>query len=128
MAEKHIANREVLWVALNVSPDFCQVGNTIVPFDIARTLNQDKVLYARSVFARGQPVMMLDSVARGVMGNAGRGVDSLVSQNQGHVWVRSGSTTVYAEGRPLARHLDQCLMNAELDGVPLDSDIAAADP
>ncbi len=46
MADKHIANRETQWVALNVNPDFCKVGKTVVPIDIASTRNQDKALYA----------------------------------------------------------------------------------
>ena len=111
MANKHIANREACWVALNVTPDFCRVGDRIIPFDIARSLDQDKALYARTVFARGEPVLMIESLARGVVGNAGSGVKSGVSQEAGHVWLRAGSSTVFAEGRMVSRHLDLCLMN-----------------
>lgn len=123
MATKHLANREATWVALNVSPDFCQVGDDVIPFDISRTLERDKVLYARSVFARGEPVILYDSVASGVKGNAGRGVCSQVSQAAGHVWMREGANTVFAEGRKVVRHLDQCLMNCQLGGPALDADL-----
>lgn len=126
MVDKHVANREAQWVALNVTPDFCQVGDDVIPFDIARTLDRDKVLYATTVFARGEPVLMIDSVAAGVVGNAGRGVKSTVSQAAGHVWVRGGSSSVYAEGRKLARHLDPCLMNCRLDGPALDVDLGSS--
>ena len=128
MADKHIADREAQWVALNISPDFCKVGKKIIPFDIARTLEQDKTLYAQTVFARGEPVLMIDSVAAGVKGNAGRGIKSGVSQGAGHVWLRAGSGTVYAEGRQVARHLDACLMNCRLGGPVLDADISTAKP
>lgn len=128
MADKHIANRESPWFALNLNPDFCKLGKKVVPFDIARSLNQDKALYATTVYARGQPLLMIDSVARGVKGNAGRGRRSKVSRNQGHVWVRTGSATVFVEGRALVRHLDRCQMNVEIDGVPLDSQIGEAKP
>lgn len=127
MAEKHIADREAQWVAINVTPDFCRVGDDVIPFDIARTLDRDKTLYAKSVFARGQPVLMIDSVAAGVKGNAGRGVKSGVSRAAGHVWMLEGSSTVYAEGRKVVRHLDQCLMNCQLDGPALDADLSEAD-
>ncbi|WP_068639313.1 PAAR-like domain-containing protein [Thauera butanivorans] len=127
MANKHIADREAQWAALNVTPDFCKVGKKIIPFDIARTLDRDKTLYARSVFARGEPVLMIDSVAAGVRGNAGRGIKSGVSQGAGHVWMREGSSTVYAEGRKVLRHLDACLMNCRLGGAALDVDLSEAD-
>lgn len=128
MADKHVADREAQWVALNVSPDFCKVGDKVIPFDIARTLNQDKTLYARTVYARGEPVLMIDSVAEGVIGNAGRGIKSRVSQCAGHVWIRAGSPTVFAEGRKLTRHLDACLMNCRIGAPALDSDISPAKP
>lgn len=126
MADKHIADREVQWVALNIVPDFCRVGKKVVPFDIVRTLDRDKTLYASTVFARGQPVLMIDSVAAGVKGNAGRGVKSGVSRVAGHVWMREGSSTVFAEGRQVVRHLDLCLMNCRLDGAALDVDLSEA--
>lgn len=123
MATKHIADRESSWVALNVTPDFCQVGDDVIPFDISRTLEHDKVLYARTVFARGEPVILNDSVASGVKGNAGRGISSQVSRAAGHVWMREGSSTVHAEGRKVVRHLDPCLMNCQLGGPALDADL-----
>lgn len=128
MADKHVANREIQWIALNRNPDFCKVGKKVVPFDIARTLNQDKALYATTVYARGEPVLMIDSMARGVKGDAGRGIKSKVSRNQGHVWMRAGSATVFVEGRALVRHLDRCQMNVEIDGVPQDAQIGEAKP
>jgi len=113
MADKHVANKEAQWVALNTEPDWCKVDDDIIPFDISRTLDHELMLYANTVFARGEPVLMLDSVVQGVVGDGGKGVDSKVSRGNGHVWVREGSPTVYAEGRPLSRHLDRVFMNCK---------------
>lgn len=111
MADKHVANRESLWVSLNIQPDWCQVGDDVIPFDISRTLDNELMLYAKTVYARGQPVIMLDSVVQGVDGDKGSGVNSEVSEEQGNVWVREGSPTVFAEGRSVSRHLDRVFMN-----------------
>ena len=116
MAEKHIANREATWYAANVEPDYCRVGDSVIPFDIARTLDHEKALFAKTFFARGQPVILAESIVAGVDGNAGRGVRSGVSQENGHVWIFEGSGTFFIEGRPTARHLDRCWMNCRVDG------------
>jgi len=113
MAEKHVANREANWRAVNICPDFCQVGNAVIPFDISQTLDNDAMHYARTVYARGQPLVLRDSVVRGVQGDAGRGVISGTSGGSGQVWIKAGSPTVYAEGRPVTRHGDACWMNCK---------------
>lgn len=111
MAHKHIANREAAWVALNTSPDYCKVGKKVIPFDISRTADHDLMNYAQTVYARGEPVVLLNSVFKGVEGDKGKGVDSRVSLGSGNVWVKEGSTTVFVEKRPVTRHLDLCWMN-----------------
>ncbi len=111
MADKHIVNREAQWVALNTCPDFCKVGKKIIPFEIARAADNELMNYATTVFARGEPVVMLDSVFNGVEGDAGKGTASGASQGSGHVWIKAGSPTVFAEGRPVTRHLDKCWMH-----------------
>ncbi|MBL8357642.1 MAG: DUF4150 domain-containing protein [Delftia acidovorans] len=113
MADKHIANRESQWVAINSEPDWCEVGDDVIPFDISRTLDHELALYAKTVFARGAPILMLDSIVQGVEGDAGSGVSSSVSEGAGHVWVKEGSPTVFAEGRPVSRHLDRVFMNCK---------------
>lgn len=128
MAIKHIANREIISIAANVNPDFCRVGNKVIPFDIARKLDRDKLLYAQRVFARGQPVVLHNSIASGVIGNAGRGVASQVSRGDGHVWMEDNDCTVYAEDRRVVRHKDPCWMNCQVDPVPLkEEDIKDAE-
>lgn len=111
MAEKHIADAESAFVVVNVNPDFCKVGKKVIPFDIAQVLQPEKSSYAKTVFARGQPVLMQDSVIKAVKGNAGKGVSSGVSLGKGDTKIMEGSGTVHTEGRLTARHLDEVLMN-----------------
>jgi NADPH-dependent glutamate synthase beta subunit-like oxidoreductase len=111
MAEKHIADAEHSFVIVNVTPDFCRVGKDIIPFDISQTLQPEKATFARKVFARGERVLTIDSVVKAVNGNAGKGVSSGVSLGTGDSKIVQGSSTVFTEGRPTARHLDEVLMN-----------------
>ncbi len=111
MAEKHIADAEAQFVVVNVAPDFCKVGKRIIPFDISQVLTPEKTAYAQTVFARGKQVLMIDSVIKGVRGNAGKGVSSGVSLGQGDTQIKQGSSTVHTEGRRTARHWDEVDMN-----------------
>lgn len=83
----------------------------IIPFDISQVLTPEKAAYAQTVFARGQQVLMIDSIIKGVNGNAGKGVCSGVSLAKGDTLVTQGASTVHTEGRLTARHLDEVLMN-----------------
>lgn len=114
MASKHVANREKIYLAINTTPDMCVVEGNIVPFDIYQTIDQDKTAYSTKVFARGQPVLMVDSIIKGVIGNAGEGFVSGVSIANGHVKIMDGSPKVFAEKRKLARHLDPVEMNGDV--------------
>ncbi|MGJ7553605.1 PAAR-like domain-containing protein [Variovorax sp. RB3P1] len=109
--EKHIADAEAQFMVVNVTPDFCIVGNQVIPFDIVAILPPEKAAYADSVFARGEKVLMIDSIVQGVTGNAGSGVRSGVSLGAGNVQVVSGAQTVFVESRAVARHGDLCEMN-----------------
>ena len=40
MAHKHVANREAQWVALNTDPDWCEVDDEIIPFDISQDITE----------------------------------------------------------------------------------------
>ena len=111
MAEKHIADAESQFMVVNISPDFCQVGKKVIPFDIVQVLQPEKNAYAKTVFARGKQVLMIDSVIKAVNGNAGEGVASGVSLALGDTKIIQGSSTVHTEGRLTARHLDEVLMN-----------------
>jgi hypothetical protein len=110
MATKHIADKESKFVAVSTAPDFCRVGNQVVPFDISRKLNHT-VVHAKKVFARGVPVLRISDVIQGVDGDAGQGVISGTAKGSGDVIVVTGADNVYAEKLLVARHLSVCQMN-----------------
>ena len=111
MAEKHIADAEGCFGCNNVTPDFCKVGKDVIPFDINQTLTPEKASYAKSVFARGEQTLTIQSIIAGVDGNAGKGVKSGVSLGGGDSQVQEGSGSVFIEGKKTARHGDEVLMN-----------------
>ena len=116
---KHIADAEKGFYVKAVTPDFCRVGSSVVPFMPLRELKYEKEDFAESVFARGEAVLMVKSIVSGLKANAGRGVKSGVAKKEGHVKVLKGSTTVFVEGRAAARHEDVCEMNGQVDPVPV---------
>jgi hypothetical protein len=118
MATKHIADAEGDFTISNVTPDFCKVGKDVIPFDISRTLKPEKAGYAKSVFARGEQTLTIQSIIAGVDGNAGKGVKSGVSLGGGDSQVQEGSGSVFIEGKKTARHGDEVLMNGQFAPAP----------
>lgn len=111
---KHIADAEDAFYVKAITPDFCRVGNSVVPFMPLRELKKEKDDYAKTVFARGQAVLMVKSIIKGTKSNAGQGIKSGVARQNGHVQVLEGSATVFVEGRAAARHEDICEMNGRV--------------
>lgn len=111
MSEKHIADAEGKFRVVNIVPDFCIVNGVVVPFEIYRQLTPEKSAYSNSVHARGRKVLHVDSVVRGVIGNAGSGVVSGVSQGGGHTVMLEGAQSVRVQGKLCTRHMDLCMMN-----------------
>ena len=112
--ERHVADGESQFVVLNVTPDFCKIGKRVVAFDICQVLTPQKADYATSVFARSEPVLLIDSIVDQVIGNAGSGVNSHVSLGDGHSKILAGSGTVFIESRMAARHDDLVEMNGQV--------------
>ena len=112
MSAKHIADAEAEFLVVSIAPDFCQVGDSVVPFDIYQVLAPEKANYAHSVVSRGQATLKLGSVVKGVIGDAGAGVISGASLGGGDVVTLEGASTVLVEGKPVCRHLDLVGMNA----------------
>lgn len=110
----HIADAEVDFTIVNVTPDFCIVDGQTVPFDIFRDLTPEKMSYAKKVNARGVPVLTVKSVVQGVVGNMGEGILSGVSQGAGDIVLLKGVEKVRAEGNPVCRDRDLCLMNVKI--------------
>ena len=48
---------------------------------------------------------------KGVIGNAGSGISSGVSQGSGNTFIVEGAKSVRVEGKLCSRHQDLCLMN-----------------
>ncbi len=111
MATKHIADAEPTFKVVNIDPDMCFVNGAVVPFEIYRELPPELCDYSQNVHARGCKVLHVDSVIQGVIGNAGSGVISGVSQGAGNNIVREGAQTVHVEGALVARHFDRVGMN-----------------
>jgi type VI secretion system secreted protein VgrG len=118
MATKHIADAEGCFTIFNVTPDFCIVGGSVIPFDISRTLKPEKSNYAKSVLARGEKTLTIQSIIAGVDGNAGEGVKSGVSLGDGNSQVQEGSGSVFIEGKKAARHGDEVEMNGVFAPAP----------
>jgi hypothetical protein len=112
--EHHIADGEAQFFVYNVTPDFCVVDEVTIPFDISQILPPEKADYAKTVFARSEKVILLDSIVKQVMGNAGGGVNSEVSLGSGHTKVMEGSGTVFIESRRVARDNDMVEMNGQV--------------
>ena len=112
MATKHIADAESTFKVLNIDPDMCFVNGTVVPFEIYRELPHELSDYSHDVHARGCKVLHVDSVIQGVIGNAGSGVISGVSQGAGNNIILKGAQSVRVNGQLCARHNDLVGMNA----------------
>lgn len=110
MADKHVADGESGFMAINSTPDACKVGNTVVPFDCFQYLSSKKQ-YATTVKARGFSVLNVGSVIAGTKSNAGSGVVSGTSLGSGDCVILTGSPTVRVEGKPIARHGSSVGMN-----------------
>ncbi|MDH1125690.1 polymorphic toxin type 15 domain-containing protein [Enterobacter sp. GD03975] len=110
MADKHIADGEAGFQAVNSTPDVCKVGNAVVPFDCFQRLSSEKQ-YSTTVRARGFSVLNVGSVISGTQSNAGSGVMSGTSLGSGDCTILTGSATVRVEGKPVARHGSDVGMN-----------------
>jgi hypothetical protein len=110
---RHIADAETTMVVMNVNPDFCDVDGKVVPYDISQTLDSEKAEYSPDSFARGQKVLRVGSVIRGVVGNAGAGVRSGVSEGAGDVVTMTGSEIFFVNGKGVCRHDDEVEMNVQ---------------
>lgn len=113
MSDRHIADAEATFKVVNINPDFCKVNGCVVPFDIFREMPREKKNYAKKTNARGEKILPVDSVIQGVIGNAGSGVSSGVSQGSGDVVLIEGAKSVRVEGRLVARHKDLAHMNVK---------------
>jgi hypothetical protein len=115
MAEKVAAPCNGLSVAVGKNLDICVVDGNTVAFDITATLWRD-VETTANVRLNGDLGAHVGTVIQEVVGNVGDGIDSLVSGIRGFVELKTGAEKVFINGREMARHLSQCLMNTDATG------------
>jgi uncharacterized Zn-binding protein involved in type VI secretion len=115
MADRHIADKECQFIAVNGPPDFCKVGNAVVPFDITDTLDRARDP-SGNVYARGANVLKVGTRVNTVDGDAGAGVASGCSK--GHTIVLSGSESVFVNNKPVAYHGSKVGMNCNGGDTP----------
>jgi hypothetical protein len=111
---KHIADAESGFTVTNINPDFCDVDGTVIPFDIMQVLSEENTDYAENFFSRGAKVLRVGSIVKGVVGNAGEGVLSGVSQGEGHTITIEGSKRLFVGGKAVCHHLHRVLMNVKV--------------
>src|SRR5262249_22628478 len=110
---KHIADAETKFVVVNVNPDFCKVHGKVTPFDIHQKLNSEKAQYAPDFFARGEKVLHVGSVIKGVVGNAGKGVLSGGSQGSCDCVTKEGARNLFVHGKAVCHHGHEVVMNVK---------------
>jgi hypothetical protein len=110
---RHFADKEAKFVVVNVTPDFCRVDGSVTAFDIKQELSSERANYSPDVFSRGGKVLHVGSIIRGVVGNAGEGVGSTVSQETGDVITTEGSKLLFVNGKGACHHGHEVLMNVK---------------
>lgn len=111
---KHIVDAEAEFVVTNVNPNFCRVDGKVIPFEISQNLSEEKTEYSPSLLSRGEKVLYVGSVTKGVVGNAGEGVLSGVSQDDGHSIAIEGSERLFVHGKAVCHDGHQALMNVKV--------------
>jgi hypothetical protein len=112
---RHIGN-ESNWQVACTMPDYCQVGNSVVPFDTSATISK-QILSSPNVKAQGECVYRIGDLHKGVKGDAGKGIPSATSQGNGCVKFIEGQGNVKANGIPVVRHDNRCMINCNPAGV-----------
>ena len=112
---KHIGNAST-WVAVCSAPDYCQVGNSVVPFDSFAIVNKSTVA-SPDVIAQGVPVYRVGDMHQGVQADAGAGIPSGTSLGGGCVKFLQGENDIRANGLPVVRHDSACLVNCNGAGI-----------
>ncbi len=112
---RHVAN-ESDWKAVCTAPDYCKVGNSVVPFDSFAII--DKHTQASpNVKAQGKSVYRVGDMHKGVKADAGQHIVAQTSQGSGYVKFLTGQDNVKVNGLPIVRHDSKCLVNCNAAGV-----------
>ncbi|AOD14079.1 HNH endonuclease [Xanthomonas fragariae] len=114
-SSQHVAH-EGDWKAVCSEPDFCRVGNSVVPFDSYADINKH-VKASPDVKAQGTPVYRVGDTHKGVKGDAGAHVVAGTSQGGGHVQFLTGQSNVKVNNQPVVRQDSLCKVNCNAAGV-----------
>ncbi|WP_437882964.1 DNA/RNA non-specific endonuclease [Pseudomonas sp. LRF_L74] len=113
---RHAANDSHDWKAVCSTPDFCKVGNAVVPFDSFATIG-NQTQSSPDVKAQGVPVYRVGDMHKGVQGDAGSHIVAGTSLGGGYVKFLQGQDNVKVNGIPLVRQDNLCLVNCNAAGV-----------
>lgn len=112
----HVANESSEWKAVCIAPDYCKVGNSVVPFDSYADIgNQTRA--SPDVTAAGTPIYRVDDMHKGIEADAGEGIPSGTSQGGGYVKFLTGQDNVKVNGLPIVRQDSLCLVNCNAAGL-----------
>ena len=117
--QAHGADASSEWIAVVVEPDYCKVGTTTTMFDTTSRLNSWAPMNPENKLrARSHMVYLDQDKIEGVQGNAGNGVVSLVSLDNGYVLITEPypRTRVLVMGRAMAHDGTRCYINANAGG------------
>lgn len=112
----HAGNADSQWLAVTSFPDYCRVGDKIIAFDTTASLD-NPIDFSPNVIMAGYEVYRVNDLCKGTQGNAGKGLVSGTSGGSGHVKLLTGQESVKVNGKVLARHDGECLINCDANGV-----------
>ncbi len=114
---RHIANQTSEWKAVCTAPDYCRVGDKVVPFDSFAVIDH-KTKASPDVKAQSVPVYRgRDDLHKGVQADAGSHIVAGTSQDGGYVKFIEGQSNVKVNGIPVARHDNACIINCNAFGI-----------
>lgn len=111
----HVANESSDWKAVCTAPDYCKVGNGVVPFDSFANIGK-QTQSSPDVKAQGTPIYRVGDMHQGVAADAGEGIPSGTSGSGGYVKFLTGQDNIKVNGIPMVRQDSLCLVNCNAAG------------
>lgn len=119
MAEaRHVAHEKSEWRALTSEKDWCQVGEDVIGFESFAKLGQ-RHTFSPNVKAGSpnSPVYRQDDMFKNVLADAGSNLGSFTALGSGFTKITKCETNVIANGKRLAAHGHECVVNCNAAGV-----------
>jgi hypothetical protein len=112
---RHVAHETEMWRAVCITPDFCRVGNSVIPFNSFALIGEES-RSSPNVNALGTPVYRVGDLHHGVLADAGSHVVAGTSLGSGYVKFLTGQENVRANGLAMVRHGSLCRVNCNSAG------------